>query len=159
MNYATSKAKLFELRNVAQKRKGCTVFYDLYCDLCKRKGVTPTRAAIEMGLSKSTPTAWKKQGITPQAAQLQKIAKYFGVSVDFLMGSSTDPAQVIWDAARAVSPQKEKPLVNDDEELTEYLEQLRTRPELKMMFQLTKDATKEDVEKAVKVIEAMLGKD
>ena len=39
------------------------------------------------------------------------------------------------------------------------MEQLRTRPELKMMFQLTKDATKEDVEKAVKVIEAMLGKD
>ena len=117
------------------------MFYDLYCELCKRKGVTPTRAAIEMGLSKSTPTAWKKQGITPQAAQLQKIADYFGVSVDYLCGK------------------KEKPLVNDDEELTEYLEQLRTRPELKMMFQLTKDASKEDVEKAVKVIEAMLGKD
>ena len=50
---------------------------------------------------------------------------------------------------------KEKPLVNDDEELTEYLEQLRTRPELKMMFQLTKDASKADVEKAAQVIEAM----
>lgn len=46
----------------------------------------------------------------------------------------------------------------DDEELTEYLDALRTRPEIKMMFQLTKDATKEDVEKAVKVIEAMFGK-
>ena len=40
----------------------------------------------------------------------------------------------------------------------EYLEELRTRPEMKMLFQLTKDATKEDVEKAVRVIEAMLGK-
>ena len=48
--------------------------------------------------------------------------------------------------------------VNGDEELTEYLEELRTRPEMKMLFQLTKDATKEDVEKAVRVIEAMLGK-
>ena len=36
---------------------------------------------------------------------------------------------------------------------------LRTRPEMKMMFQLAKGATKEDVEKAVRVIEAMLGKD
>ena len=80
---------------------------------------------------------------TLKTENLTKISEYFGVSVDYLLGKE----------------QKEKPLVNDDEELTEYLEQLRTRPELKMMFQLTKDATKEDVEKAVKVIEAMLGKD
>ena len=42
--------------------------------------------------------------------------------------------------------------------MNEYLQYLRTRPEMKMLFNLTKDATKEDVEKAVKVIEAMLGK-
>ncbi len=117
------------------------MFYDLYCELCKAKGVTPTRAATEMGLSKSTPTAWKKKGITPQAAQLQKIADYFHVSVDYLCGN------------------KEKPLDSEDQELNEYLEMLRTRPEMKMMFQLAKGATKEDVEKAVRVIEAMLGKD
>lgn len=132
------------------------MFYDLYCDLCKRKGVTPTRAAVEMGLSKSTPTAWKKQGITPQAAQLQKIADYFNVSIDYLLEKT--PQQVVWNAARIVTSQNEKPLVNNDEELTEYLDLLRNRPEMKMMFQLTKDASKEDVEKAVKVIEAMLGK-
>lgn len=117
------------------------MFYDLYCELCKAKGVTPTRAATEMGLSKSTPTAWKKKGITPQVAQLQKIADYFHVSVDYLCGN------------------KENPLDNEDQELIEYLEMLRTRPEMKMMFQLAKGATKEDVEKAVRVIEAMLGKD
>lgn len=33
-------------------------------------------------------------------------------------------------------------LVNDDEELTEYLEELKTRPELRMIFSLTKNATK-----------------
>lgn len=133
------------------------MFYDLYCDLCKRKGITPTRAAVEMGLSKSTPTAWKKQGITPQAAQLQKIADYFDVSIDFLL--EKHPQQIVRNAAHVVAPENEKPLVNDDEELTEYLELLRNRPEMKMMFQLAKDASKEDVEKAVKVIEAMLGKD
>lgn len=69
------------------------MFYDLYCELCKKKDVTPTRAALEIGLSKSTPTAWKKQGITPQAAQLQKIADYFGVSVDYLCGKKETPAE------------------------------------------------------------------
>lgn len=71
------------------------MFYDLYCELCKKKDVTPTRAALEIGLSKSTPTAWKKQGITPQAAQLQKIADYFGVSVDYLCGKKETPTESV----------------------------------------------------------------
>jgi transcriptional regulator with XRE-family HTH domain len=44
---------------------------------------------------------------------------------------------------------------SEDEELAEYLEYLRTRPEMRMLFKLTKDATKEDVEQAVKIIEAL----
>ena len=43
-----------------------------------------------------------------------------------------------------------------DDDLSEYLEELRTRPEMKMLFNITKKATRADVEKAVKVIEAML---
>ena len=63
------------------------MFYDLFCELCKQKNVAPTRAALDMGISKATPTTWKNKGITPQAAQLQKIADYFGVSVDYLLGN------------------------------------------------------------------------
>lgn len=71
------------------------MFYDLFCELCKKNGVAPTRAAIEMGLSKATPTTWKNKGTTPQAAQLQKIAEYFNVTVDYLLGNDTkkEPAQ------------------------------------------------------------------
>ena len=119
------------------------MFYDLFCELCARKGIAPTRAALDMGMSKATPTTWKNKGTTPQAAQLQKIAEYFGVSVDYLLGNTK---------------QKEKPLVNEDEELTEYLDELKNRPEMKMLFSLAKGATKEDVEKAVKIIETLLGK-
>lgn len=48
------------------------MFYDLFCELCARKGIAPTRAALDMGMSKATPTTWKNKGTTPQAAQLQK---------------------------------------------------------------------------------------
>lgn len=119
------------------------MFYDVYVELCHNNGKSPSAVAQELGINKSNVSNWKNNGYTPRGAVLNKIAEYFGVSIDYLLGKE----------------QKEKPLVNDDEELTEYLEQLRTRPEMKMMFQLTKDASKEDVEKAVKVIEAMLGKD
>lgn len=66
------------------------MFYDRYCELCHRKGVSPSRAAIEMGISKGTVSVWKIKGTYPQAAQLQKIADYFGVTTDYLLGSSDD---------------------------------------------------------------------
>lgn len=51
--------------------------------------------------------------------------------------------------------QNEKPLVNEDEELTDYLEELKNRSEMRILFKLAKGATKEDVEQAVKIIEAL----
>lgn len=119
------------------------MFYDVYCELCQKNGLTPSGAAAKIGFNRASVTVWKNSGNPPKTELLNKIAAYFGVSTDYLLGKEP----------------KEKPLVNGDEELTEYLEMLRTRPEMKMMFQLAKDATKEDVEKAVKIIETMLGKD
>ncbi|HIV96301.1 MAG TPA: helix-turn-helix domain-containing protein [Candidatus Agathobaculum stercoravium] len=118
--------------------------YNRIYELCQGKGISIGKMCKDLSISRGNLTELKMERIkTLKTENLTKISEYFGVSVDYLLGKEP----------------KEKPLVNDDEELTEYLEQLRTRPELKMMFQLTKDATKEDVEKAVKVIEAMLGKD
>lgn len=44
---------------------------------------------------------------------------------------------------------------NSDDELQEYLEELKNRSEMRMLFSLAKGATKEDVEKAAKIIEAL----
>jgi len=119
------------------------VFYDRFIELCKQKGVSPTRAALEAGISKSLVSKWKSNAAKePSPEVLRKIADYFGIS----------PYEVL-------EAKEEKSLDSEDQELNEYLEMLRTRPEMKMMFQLAKGATKEDVEKAVRVIEAMLGKD
>ncbi len=69
------------------------MFYDLYIELCEKKNVTPTRAAVEMGISKATPTTWKKRGLTPQGETLNKISNYFGVSTDYLLGIEKTPIQ------------------------------------------------------------------
>ena len=50
-----------------------------------------------------------------------------------------------------------KPSVDKDKDLDEYLDYLRTRPEMKMLFSVSKKATKEEIEKIVKIVEAMLG--
>ncbi len=47
----------------------------------------------------------------------------------------------------------------EEAELNEYLEAVHNDPNLRMMFSLAKDAKKEDVEKAVAIIKALLGKE
>jgi len=118
------------------------VFYDTYLALCQRKNVSPTRAALEIGLSKSTPTTWKKRGLTPQGETLNKIAAYFGVSVGYLLGNEP----------------KEKAAIDVvDDDLQEYLDELRSRPEKRLLFSVTKHATKSQIEAIVKMIEEMQG--
>lgn len=121
-----------------------SILYDRINKLCETKGITGYRLCKDVGITPSIITDLKmgrKEGLSAKNAD--KIASYFGISVGYLLGTDSAPEQ------------KEKPLVNGDEELTEYLEMLKTRPEVRMLFQLSKDATKEDVEKAVAIIEAI----
>lgn len=61
------------------------MFYDRFAELCKEKGLTPSKAADEIGIGRSNVTAWKTRGYTPQGDTLNKIAKYFDVSIDYLL--------------------------------------------------------------------------
>ena len=66
------------------------MFFDVFKALCDEKGVSPKRAVLEMGLSNSTATRWKKTGCKPNGETLNKVADYFGVSVDYLLTGKKD---------------------------------------------------------------------
>ena len=68
------------------------MFFDIFYDLCKKKGVSCTKAAEDIGLSNSITTKWKKTGATPGGDTLNRIANYFGVSTDYLLGKETKKA-------------------------------------------------------------------
>lgn len=60
------------------------MFFQNYLRLCNKHGISPSAAALEMGISKPTVTRWKKGG-TPNDATLQRIADYFNVPVGYLV--------------------------------------------------------------------------
>lgn len=62
------------------------MFYDTFRRLCKEKGVSCNKAALEIGLSNSTPTKWKKTGAIPDSSTLSRVSRYFGVTNDYLLG-------------------------------------------------------------------------
>ena len=59
--------------------------YDVFKDLCRKKGVTPSEVSRATGVATSTLTEWKKGRYVPKADKLAKIAEYFGVTVEYLM--------------------------------------------------------------------------
>ena len=65
------------------------MFYDRFKQLCEQKGVSCNKAVLDIGLSNATPTKWRKTGATPNGDTLNRIAAYFGISVDYLIGEST----------------------------------------------------------------------
>ena len=68
------------------------MFYDRFRQLCESKGVSCNKAALEIGLSNATPTKWRKTGATPTGETLDRIAKYFGVTTDYLLSKETEKA-------------------------------------------------------------------
>lgn len=71
------------------------MFYETFLALCAERGVRPGRAADEMGINRGTVTSWKKAGYSPRAETLQKIADYFGVSVNHLLAVETETAPTL----------------------------------------------------------------
>lgn len=67
-----------------KNERGDIVFIDIFLQLCEENNVKPTRVANEIGSSSASVVKWKK-GATPQGPTLQKIADYFGVTVDYLL--------------------------------------------------------------------------
>lgn len=59
--------------------------YDIFENLCQKAGVRPYHVSQETGVSTATISSWKTGRYTPKADKLQKIADYFGVTVDYLL--------------------------------------------------------------------------
>ena len=75
------------------------MFYDNFIRLCAKENISPSAAAEEMGFYRSVVTRWGKGG-NVRKATLERVANYFGVTVDDLIGDD--------------SAQKEKPTAQGD---------------------------------------------
>lgn len=67
------------------------MFWDNFERLCREKGMKPTPAAAEIGFPSASVVKWRK-GTIPRGTTLQKIADYFGVTVNDLLADT--PARV-----------------------------------------------------------------
>lgn len=98
--------------------------YDIFEKLCAEKGVTPYRVCKETGLTTSTISNWKAGRYTPKADKLQKIADFFGVSIEFLMGTEE---------------KEETPIYYTNEETAKLAQEMFEDEDMRSLFDMKRD--------------------
>lgn len=96
------------------------MFSDRFEALCLEKGVKPNRACQEMGVSRSLAAKWKATGTEkPSADVLEKMADYFGKTIDEILGKESAPqitfdefTYAMYNEARDLPPEKKQMLLD-----------------------------------------------
>lgn len=109
-----------------------TTFYDNYIKLCAVHDKSPTAVSKEIGLSNAAASGWKN-GKKPSAVTKQKLADYFGVTVEELTGEE----------------QKEKPNTLDGIELE------KLSPARRALLEALEDMDDENIMKIVRITQAV----
>lgn len=89
-------------------------FYQRFISLCNRDDISPSRVALNIGLSKTAVNGWKKKGSTPTDATLAKLSEFFNVSIDYLLGITDDEN----------GHKKSAPVVSNEGEISTIFQQL-----------------------------------
>ena len=67
------------------------MFFDRFKELCDKNGISIYKAATEIGLNRAAANKWKA-GSIPNGQTLTKLADYFGVTNDYLLGKENEKA-------------------------------------------------------------------
>ena len=105
--------------------------------LREEHGMTQSELAARLGCAASTICMYEQGRREPSFDTLRAIADVFGEPVEALLSDPPDEDAEIWDLR----------------------DQLRRRPEMRMLFSATRRASRDDILKAVRIIEALRDQD
>ncbi len=109
--------------------------------LRKSRNLTQDEFGKIFGVVKSTVSAYENGKSTPDDSIKIAVCRYFNVSTDYLFGLEK----------REFCHADQLSL--GDLEISDYIDELKKRPELRNLFAVTKDAGKKDIEKIIAVME------
>ena len=92
--------------------------YEIFEQLLQKYGVTAYKVAKETGVTQSTLSDWKRGRSTPKTNNMQKIADYFGVTVDYLMTGKEEPEK----KETTLTPRDERDIKKDVDAIMAKLE-------------------------------------
>lgn len=124
--------------------KGGQKMYEIFEQLLQSFNTTPYKVAKETGIAQSTLSDWKRGRSVPKQDKLQKIANFFGVSLEYLMTGREKEGG-------------EKYYLND--ETAEMAQALFENKNLRVLFDAAKDASPEDLKTTYDMLMALKKKE
>lgn len=115
-------------------------FKDRLKELRTLKGYSQSEFADLIGLSKSAISMYEQGNRTPDLPILESIADFFNVDINYLIGKENNSSYYL-------SP-----------EVAELAQELAERPEMKLLFDASRKATKEDIQMAADILTKLSSK-
>ena len=95
------------------------MFFNRFQALCADRGISVYKACTDIGLNRSAVAKWK-QGGKPNGTTAARLAEYFGVTTDYLLGLEEEKAPA--ETLRSVSDEDIKfALFGGDGEITDAM--------------------------------------
>lgn len=115
--------------------------YEIFEKLLELKGVRTSDVCSATGIAQSTFSDWKSGRSKPKREKVEKIADYFGVTVDYLMtGEESDGYYINPETAKAA-------------------QEMFENEELRVLFDAARDASPEDLRAVYNMLLALKRKD
>ncbi len=74
-----------------------TVFLKNVLYLLEKANISKNKLLTDLNLGKNSFVNWERRGTIPNGETLSKIADYFNVTVDYLLGTETKPSAAVTD--------------------------------------------------------------
>ncbi len=112
--------------------------------LREERGLTQKELAEAIGVDRTAIAKYESGASGAKSEMLGKLANYFDVTTDYILGRTNKKA-----------PAPETQSRSDEEEIREYLQQIKDDPSTRMMFDLVKGATLEEIKATVAFLKAL----
>lgn len=104
------------------------MFFETFSELCSRNNISTYKVCTQIGLNRSAVNKWKAGG-TPNASTLTELARYFDVTVDFLLGKThenADPSNDLQLSKSMAEHLKKYSMLNEmgQKKVNEYIDDL-----------------------------------
>lgn len=106
-------------------------------ELRQQRGVSQAVLADRLGMSKSTIGAYETGDITPSLEALNALADFFNVDINYLLGKEDISMYYL------------------DPEVAQLAQALYDRPEMRVLFDASRNASKEDIEQVASILERL----
>lgn len=115
-------------------------FGDRLKELRNRRNKSQAELAEDLKVAKSTISMYERGERNPDFETLEAIADYFNVDMNYLLGKDDGSVYYL------------------DPEAAEMAQELYKRPEMKVLFDASRKATREDIEQVAEILKKLGGK-